>query len=549
MRCPNCGNENPPDYVFCDECGARLGAGDEAAVAAQPAAAGAGANASANDQRQAGDVGLMGAGGLMQQGYDSSQGDQGQAQSSMTPYDGGGQYGAAGGDSGPVGAADLGSDQGGPDAQGSAGAGASSYAGASGNGDYGAGQPAAPVAYGADEAGGAGPTAASGVAAASNYGADQDDGADTPVTEDTVDTGGAGDSDVYASTAQEGQDQGSAMPGVVEIDDQEAQDDQGSYGYAPVASGETYSDAGAGGGAQAAVQDQGAWASQALNLLDDAQAAMGRGDWASFGTGMSELRSFLTSLGGTTSTTAWTAGTSGSYGTSATSTSTQGTAGQSSGYAGGGTSQGGGYGATQQSSGYTGGAYSGGSQTGGGAPTVEPDAEAGTLDAQEDTGYEADYSAQAGGASEPASGDAGNSADAGAGAGMMAPAASQAAVGGGVAGSTNGASENMMARLVIISTGAELPLPDQEEIMVGREDPSSGIFPDVDLTPYGGEEGGVSRRHARLLCINAEYFVEDLQSTNFTKLDGQRLPAHVRERLEDGARIDFGRVATIFRRS
>src|SRR6476661_8710651 len=24
MRCPNCGNENPDDYTFCDECGARL---------------------------------------------------------------------------------------------------------------------------------------------------------------------------------------------------------------------------------------------------------------------------------------------------------------------------------------------------------------------------------------------------------------------------------------------------------------------------------------------------------------------------------------------
>jgi pSer/pThr/pTyr-binding forkhead associated (FHA) protein len=106
-----------------------------------------------------------------------------------------------------------------------------------------------------------------------------------------------------------------------------------------------------------------------------------------------------------------------------------------------------------------------------------------------------------------------------------------------------------MARLVVISTGAELPLPDQEEITVGREDPSSGIFPDVDLTPYGGEDGGVSRRHARLLHIGGDYFVEDLQSTNYTKLDGQRLPAHVRERLEDGARLDFGRVAVIFRRS
>src|ERR1044072_3231349 len=31
MRCPNCGNENPEDYTFCDECGAKLGgAGDSA---------------------------------------------------------------------------------------------------------------------------------------------------------------------------------------------------------------------------------------------------------------------------------------------------------------------------------------------------------------------------------------------------------------------------------------------------------------------------------------------------------------------------------------
>ena len=24
IRCTNCGNENPDDYVYCDECGARL---------------------------------------------------------------------------------------------------------------------------------------------------------------------------------------------------------------------------------------------------------------------------------------------------------------------------------------------------------------------------------------------------------------------------------------------------------------------------------------------------------------------------------------------
>src|SRR6476646_11170997 len=32
MKCPNCGNENPPDYLFCDECGARLIGNDVAAA-------------------------------------------------------------------------------------------------------------------------------------------------------------------------------------------------------------------------------------------------------------------------------------------------------------------------------------------------------------------------------------------------------------------------------------------------------------------------------------------------------------------------------------
>ncbi|HEY0069000.1 MAG TPA: FHA domain-containing protein [Chloroflexia bacterium] len=574
MRCPNCGNENPPDYVFCDECGARLLGGDDTGVAAQAAVADTGAGTGANDQSQAGDAGLVGAGGPVQQGYSSSQG--GQPPASAGQYDGGqgaGQAGGYGGDSGPMGgnALDAGGDQSSAGAQGSAdagagvgaGAGAGTTAGADGSG---AGQQAPQAAYGGDAA----------------YGVDQSAGAvgtDVPATEDTVQTGSAGqdqgwqpgadDSDAYAPTLQADGGQGSTMPGVVEIDEQdsqgsqESQDTQGAAGAAPVASGETYSDAGV--GAQAGGQGPGEWASQALTLLDQAQAALSRGDWAAFGSGMSELRSYLTGIGATTSTPAWTTSSAGSYGGAATSTTagagqgTTGSAGQPGGYAGGGTGtdQGASYGGAQPYGGYNEPTYSGGTSQGdSGTPSLEPEAEAGTLGAQEGRSYDTDYApanssgAEAGETQDAGQGTADATADAtaGAGVGMMTQAASQAAV-GGVAASTNGASENMMARLVIISTGAELPIPDQEEIMVGREDPSSGIFPDVDLTAYGGEEGGVSRRHARLLHINGEYFVEDLQSTNFTKLDGQRLPAHVRERLEDGARIDFGRVATIFRRS
>ncbi|MEA2576047.1 MAG: hypothetical protein QOH93_3345 [Chloroflexia bacterium] len=567
MRCPNCGNENPPDYVFCDECGARLQGGEDTGIAAQ--------GAGATDQAQAGGAVPVGVGGQAQQGYaadggyGSSQGGQGQSPAGQ--YDGAqaGQVGNTGGMSGD-GESTVGADGGQAswDAQGSAGAGMDSggiSGGLDGDAAYGASQQATQATYGEDKGFGAGPsaTSAQGITADADYGAGQDAEAVAPVTEDTIQAGGSqpggDDSDSYAPAAQVGGDQGGTMPGVMEIENGGVQDDHATAGYAAAASGETYSDAGTGASTQASGGGQGAWASQAVHLLDQAQSAMGRGDWAAFGSGMSELRAFLTGLGATTGTGAWTAGSAEATSVASTSGASQpstSAASQSGGFAGGDAAAG----QASTYGGYNEPAYSGGATQGNGAaaPSLEPQAEAGTLDEQPDTGTGASYEA-AGDGGAGATQDAGIAADAGgdqaaadagagAGVGMMSQGASQAAV-GGVGASPNGAVENMMARLVIISTGAELPLPEQEEIMVGREDPSSGIFPDVDLTPYGGEEGGVSRRHARLLHINGDYFVEDLQSTNFTKLDGQRLPAHVRERLEDGARIDFGRVATIFRRS
>ncbi len=102
-------------------------------------------------------------------------------------------------------------------------------------------------------------------------------------------------------------------------------------------------------------------------------------------------------------------------------------------------------------------------------------------------------------------------------------------------------------RLVIVDSGAEIPLPAGEEIIVGREDPVSGIYPDVDLTPHGGEEGGVSRQHARMVLEGGSYFVEDLDSTNFTFVSKQKLTPKVRQQVDDGDEIRFGRVVTIFR--
>ena len=97
-------------------------------------------------------------------------------------------------------------------------------------------------------------------------------------------------------------------------------------------------------------------------------------------------------------------------------------------------------------------------------------------------------------------------------------------------------------RFVVVDTGAEIPLPSGSEILIGREDPVSGVFPEIDLTPHGGEEGGVSRKHMRLKFHDGSYLAEDLNSTNFTMLNQQRLAPHAPQAINDGDEIRLGRV-------
>jgi len=101
---------------------------------------------------------------------------------------------------------------------------------------------------------------------------------------------------------------------------------------------------------------------------------------------------------------------------------------------------------------------------------------------------------------------------------------------------------------LVMDEGNDLLLPtDKPEIIVGREDPISGIFPEIDLTPYGGETGGVSRQHARLNYNAGQWTVTDLNSTNYTRVDGTKIEPNVATPLKDGVRLQFGRVAMTFK--
>ncbi|MBN1935686.1 MAG: zinc ribbon domain-containing protein [Anaerolineae bacterium] len=100
--------------------------------------------------------------------------------------------------------------------------------------------------------------------------------------------------------------------------------------------------------------------------------------------------------------------------------------------------------------------------------------------------------------------------------------------------------------LEVVTSGAHIPLVLQPELLVGRLDEVSGIEPEVDMTPHGGLDGGISRRHAQLFYESGAWFVFDLDSTNGTCVDGQEIAPKTRVPIQDGAKIEFGEVEMIF---
>jgi pSer/pThr/pTyr-binding forkhead associated (FHA) protein len=112
-----------------------------------------------------------------------------------------------------------------------------------------------------------------------------------------------------------------------------------------------------------------------------------------------------------------------------------------------------------------------------------------------------------------------------------------------VRGNTSGRITANNAKLVLERggrVGKEFAITNMET-QIGRWDADSGIFPDIDLD-QDDPEAKVSRRHARIVYQNGQYFIEDLGSTNGTFVNrGRRLlPGH-RQVLQNGDEIIVGK--------
>jgi len=93
---------------------------------------------------------------------------------------------------------------------------------------------------------------------------------------------------------------------------------------------------------------------------------------------------------------------------------------------------------------------------------------------------------------------------------------------------------NDLARIVSI--------PMQEKLVVGRSGQNSERPPEIDLAAFHGLENGVSRWHARF-AYNGEFLaIEDLNSTNGTRINGFQIAPARLYRLRNGDEIEIGRV-------
>ena len=100
------------------------------------------------------------------------------------------------------------------------------------------------------------------------------------------------------------------------------------------------------------------------------------------------------------------------------------------------------------------------------------------------------------------------------------------------------------AVIALTSTdGSRFDLPAKDEIVIGREDPVSEVFPDIDLTNLGGMESGVSRKHAVVHRAGANFTIEDMGSTNGTYINKKRLQPHAPQSIKPGDEVRFGKLS------
>lgn len=97
-------------------------------------------------------------------------------------------------------------------------------------------------------------------------------------------------------------------------------------------------------------------------------------------------------------------------------------------------------------------------------------------------------------------------------------------------------------RLRVAGTQEPLSLVLERAMVIGRLERERPLPVDLDLTPYGAAEKGVSRQHISLEIVRKTVMVTDLNSTNGTFLNEQRVLPNQRRVVRDNDEIRLGKL-------
>ena len=105
-------------------------------------------------------------------------------------------------------------------------------------------------------------------------------------------------------------------------------------------------------------------------------------------------------------------------------------------------------------------------------------------------------------------------------------------------------------RLLLQVDGAKrttIGLKVKPRMTIGRADSTGEHIPDIDLNPFDARRNGVSREHAVITYEDDTLYIEDLDSTNGTRINGFQLMPGRSYRLRDGDELEFGRLRAVVR--
>jgi pSer/pThr/pTyr-binding forkhead associated (FHA) protein len=102
--------------------------------------------------------------------------------------------------------------------------------------------------------------------------------------------------------------------------------------------------------------------------------------------------------------------------------------------------------------------------------------------------------------------------------------------------------EHIEAVLRVAESGVAISIETRPRIVVGRSDSNGANSIQIDLKPHNARALGVSRRHAILFRMKNALYIADLESSNGTYVNGERLEAKQPRLLHNGDEISFGKL-------